>query len=1376
MEGEQGQLKTPKLEVDDYSYKIHTPNITFPSLEDSIESKENYKILYQNKCKELDDFAEFKGLEMDIYKEEKARLDYLEQENESLKTQVTEICAMRSEVEAMRREVNEKGAEVVRSQREKADTESRVAGIEMQFEQYKSKMTGREKELLMIIESNGDLTVMKESLAKMKTENDRLRMEVEQEKMAREEEIAGRERMIENLRDEINQSEKARHESEKTLLNKIEMVEQSDDHSEKISQLYAEVNNMRDVILELQSTISILETENKELSIKISETTMMNDDVNSSDSTIKGDNNSLEDISQFDRNEASLMEFDQTLLCQLVGNAKTASSANQQKMRSNSFEILQNERKSLVEENEKLSGQLIESVQESDELKKSFEEEQRKVAELQEQLDKEKTMKLTYIEDLKDAKASVEILQRDKDGLMEEKAAQKEGWREEKAELEKMIMYHSEKATRCEEKIMELNITINDLVIEKETLNQNLEASQLKFNNNLELHSQYGELTEKYKAVVLENTGNEKEIAKLVEERKRQDLKIDAIMYELESLREKATSDEDLIKEKERKIIHLQRSVDKQEALVKSLEEEMCQLKVSNNVEEGNLGHEQQKLRKEKEWLEEERRKLTQRIEDIQVKNEEQCRIYSGQILNNSKIIDDLVLENTDLTVKSRDTFAIIVQLRNQIAAFRNAHAELNCDNSQLRSDYEELRAAYEELEREKSFLLQECASVRRASELILSNQQKDLNEQNELSEKLRWCETEVVTLQARLREQENVNCDTMKTLEDLKNTHETKVVELKVKISDEEEKQRQLQTEKDQLDSVNRELTCVVQELKSVLERLKGEITQNEKDLSVARKSEEQLKKEIEQIQEKHREEIENVKTEKKASDESANKEQIDQLKEMLAAKLGAHEQLSSKWRSAEQRINELERENESNCNELESLRERITHVTEMSTKSDEEVAMLRLELEQKTKLINGLTERANKMQDGDSERVKEELKMMKKQKDCLTAECEKLKKVADEKTSAVNELMKRISDKSVIIESLEKCVAMNKQNAPTKASDDEIASLQREKEEILKETRTMKVSLEKKIKSLKDANEHIVFERDSLKKKLTVINEKDNDIKLLKERIKKKEKTIEKLNDLVAEKGKEIDELKFKKSDHSTGSTGRDSSPTGLRPTANQKERRKSDRQSLYDVNRSINYNIERDVAVMTDPTSESCQCQALADKISNLRNENTVLEYKLSTAERNLDKHPLNNDFKMLKRDMTKKDLTISSLTTDLMQVQQDLRRAEAKIKCLVTEKAPAVTQQISSQTDASPHRDLILRSQLQETKNELKRIQEKCAHLHSENVAKCERIRELEDGATGQKENDAANFNTDSTTELAELRQKYNNLKRVYFLLRYKNGEA
>lgn len=73
--------------------------------------------------------------------------------------------------------------------------------------------------------------------------------------------------------------------------------------------------------------------------------------------------------------------------------------------------------------------------------------------------------------------------------------------------------------------------------------------------------------------------------------------------------------------------------------------------------------------------------------------------------------------------------------------------------------------------------------------------------------------------------------------------------------------------------------------------------------------------------------------------------------------------------------------------------------------------------------------------------------------------------------------------------------------------------------------------------------------------------------------------------LNGLLKEKVTEINELKVNKKFDRV--TGRSSSPTTMEVVL--KEKRKSDRQSLYDINRSIQFEVERDVGTMTDPTSK-------------------------------------------------------------------------------------------------------------------------------------------------------------------------------------------
>ncbi|XP_055697870.1 putative leucine-rich repeat-containing protein DDB_G0290503 isoform X2 [Phlebotomus papatasi] len=1413
-EDEESLPKTPNRSVGERNLCIHTPRVEHPIFDNSAELFDPVKQV-KEKDRELLEMADYKRAELFVDEQEKKRIQEMETEYAVLKEQVAEISVMRAEIEMMKREMREKDEKVAKIEREKYDIESNSAGLEMQFEQLKHKMTNREKELLAVIENSGEngLNGIKESLAKMKKENDQLKMEIEREKFARSDESSKSEKMIASLRDEINHSAKARHETEANLWKKIRTLE-ANENFEKITKMEEDTKDLRDQILILQKTISVLEQEKLELSMKGTEapsvclasgetlkdiSTDMDISLQSMDETLRAEN-----TLQLSIDNQSLLDMDQTLLCALVCNGKSDSYT--QKNPTVALELPKTEKKHLldkierlsgqlnesmqeieklsnqlsesIQENEKLSSQLLESAQENDALKQNYEkiltEESFKTSRIQANFDRLENAYGRLEDELKESEASVQILQKEKDYLLEERDSTKDQWSQQKLELEMKVTYHSDKAARCEEKIMELNKQIGELVLKSEDMKNKLEMSEIQLNGNIDLNTDYDDLMQKYKVVSMENNKSKTRIQDLQERNEKLKLKSDALLFEVESLREKVASDYCILEEKDNHIDQLQKNLREQVNLVASLEDQVKNVKPKLIMDEAAIedlekAHKNElakiteshnkvleQLAVEKKDLENDYSKAKAMFNLMQQENNNKMLFHAekmgrlhDQLFKNNVKLDDLMRENANLKQTlddSRENIRTIWELRQQLAEYRDTETELSQERNILKSRVEEVSKQCIQLENEKLTLQKELESAKGEFDAILREKLDHSNvEIGQLRERLQCSEGEVDKLTKRLNKLELEEREMIKTIESIQNSHENQVKEIKCNA---EVKQKQLQDEKDQLSRINNQLETIIKDLKSVLVELKEDFTKTEKDLQNERESKENLEKEIEKIRQLHREEIMTIKTE--AAENSKSKEEINMLKGVLATKNIDFEQLSSNYDNILQKFNELERQNELNLSEIESLRQNISHLSHVAGEKDKEMDELRLKLKEETDQINGLTDKLAKFSD-----LKEELQVAKDENNNLKDEIVSVKSLAENRRDEIAELQQKLCEKVIKISHMEE--KFSKEKAQVSLNDAQVAELKKENDEIVKEYKIMKKNYDKKIKSLKDANDFIATQRDDLKSKLhdreNAIGSKEKEIELLKGCVKKKEKSIEKLNGLLKEKMTEINELKVNRKFDRV--TGRSSSPTTMEVI--RKEKRKSDRQSLYDINRSIQFEVERDVGTMTDPTSDSCQCQFLAEKITNLKREIIVMEYKLSDTARNMEKDALKNDMQMLQLEMVKKDQAIRTMSEDLVKRQQELSEKEAEMKRIHHMRINSSTiLHTASQTEQLGSRcgtldsGVILRAELEETRRQLKSLQDRYEKLQDEWQTKSEV----------------------AESAMEEQKTKYNNLKRAFFKLKQK----
>ncbi|XP_055677374.1 uncharacterized protein LOC129786406 [Lutzomyia longipalpis] len=1310
--------KSPKKEMKEWRLglqtpQIHTPRFHLRELEDSFSNADEptydqLKILYEEKCKEAEELGEFNKVEDFVYEKE--------------------IIELKEEVEKSRKIQLEMQMACDRAKREKDECLSNVAGMEMQLSRLKEKMAIREQELLSRIESAGsrDAVNAQEAMKELQRENDQLRNEIESERMARGEEIKKMEKMLVDLRDEINQCEKSKHDRETELLREINTLKEGTETSEKLSAMQTELDSMRETILELQKTISTLEEENKELSLMIPEAP-----------SLQGDTLVDMELTQIPGDNMSLMEMDQTLLCELVGGAKSSSDSYsaQQRTFAASIEILRKENTNLVEENEKLSGQLLENVQEVDELRSRELEYLKKIQQQQEAYKKLEIAHRAIEDALADAEASICVLQREKDALVDGETTKHTTWNVQREKFEQKITFYAEKSTRDDEKIMELNKTIGDLVLQKAELEERCEASQTELSTKIELTTELELMTQKYAAAVKESSENRTKIAeldKLQQENASLTIQVDNLLFEVETLREKQSSDYILFQERETVI-------DQQKNLIKELEEEVKSAKVNverssqqHNIEhqaeiaslkasheeslaklssQHNLEHQAEiaalkasheealaKVNREKDSLKAELEKSTEEGEKISKDKEkfftEKLNRCQEQIERYNTQIERLLEENTNLqaiTKESQGNVKTIWELREQIAEYRDKEVQLNQEKNQLKCSHDEV--------------MKQCAHLH---EEIRGRNEKI----GEMQKELMLRESEVEKFSNHLQQLQLKESETMKTIEVMQSEHETQVTDLRGIISTEIEEKRQLQLEKEQLNAINCELTNVTKELRRLLEGLKGDLERRELALQAQQESNKILQKEIDEIRIKHKEEMQ-MKTEKTSTEDSKYKCQVDQLREIVTSKNHAYEELTSSYKSIQQKFNALESDNEANIAEVENLRQKVTEMTNLQKEGERAKLELELELEER---VSEVEELRKKLNEGDgSSALKEELELYRSQCDDLKMEVVSLKVALDEGKTDFGNLLEKMREKTAKIESLERTIKFHEEGTQAKADERKIAAWHAEKEEILNEYKAMKQKLEKKVKNLKDANDNLAGERDYYQLRAATTAEKEKEINLLKDSIKRKDKSIDKLTNMLKEQ--------------STSRPG--STETG------QKEKRKSDRHSIHDGNRSIDFSLEKDASTMTDPTDKMCQCEYLHSKVERLQREVSVLKYNLDTMKKH---NPLHNEVQLLKMDILNKDVTISNLSLEVKNLEQELRRV------------------------------------MQEKKSVGRRVRDMChiAVQTDELRAREEPVRELMGGR--EKENEAQNGILHPTEELQMLKEKYSNLKRAFFKMKAKYEES
>lgn len=142
-------------------------------------------------------------------------------------------------------------------------------------------------------------------------------------------------------------------------------------------------------------------------------------------------------------------------------------------------------------------------------------------------------------------------------------------------------------------------------------------------------------------------------------------------------------------------------------------------------------------------------------------------------------------------------------------------------------------------------------------------------------------------------------------------------------------------------------------------------------------------------------------------------------------------------------------------------------------------------------------------------------------------------------------------------------------------------------------------------------------------------------------------------------------------------------------------------------------------------------------------------------MSDPARNMEMDSLKNDMQMLQLEMVKKDQAIRTMSEDLVKRQQELSEKEAEMKRMHQMRINSSTiLHTASQTEQLSSRcgtldsGVILRGEFEETRRQLKNLQDRYARMQDEWQTKSEVAKSAMD----------------------ELKTKYNNLKRAFFKLK------
>uniref|UniRef100_A0A1B0CFL4 Uncharacterized protein n=1 Tax=Lutzomyia longipalpis TaxID=7200 RepID=A0A1B0CFL4_LUTLO len=345
----------------------------------------------------------------------------------------------------------------------------------------------------------------------------------------------------------------------------------------------------------------------------------------------------------------------------------------------------------LMEENEELTTQLVKASQEADELKRKNEmlqlHESNTVMQLQSSLSRLQITHRITKGALVEAQASIRTLRQEKKkNLVERQISQEEQpspvkdqstdqenrWKQQKRELEKKIAFYVEKSEQYDEKIMDLNMTIGELVLKNEALEEQLASSKPEPTKSGSLDATAAENA----SAADDSGGSTTKIAKLQQRNETLKIQVDALMFEVESLREKQTYDYAVLQEKENELNNLQRETSEQKKLLKEWEEKEKASKHQEKWQETFNREHQTKIATLTAFYENSLEKVTKEKESLmlQVKllkestdkfreNDRKAVLCLGELNRRQKLIemyhaqmDVLIAENTSLKTMLGDS------------------------------------------------------------------------------------------------------------------------------------------------------------------------------------------------------------------------------------------------------------------------------------------------------------------------------------------------------------------------------------------------------------------------------------------------------------------------------------------------------------------------------------------------------------------------------------------------------------------------------------------------------------------------------------------------------------------------------------------------
>uniref|UniRef100_A0A1B0GGZ0 Uncharacterized protein n=1 Tax=Lutzomyia longipalpis TaxID=7200 RepID=A0A1B0GGZ0_LUTLO len=241
----------------------------------------------------------------------------------------------------------------------------------------------------------------------------------------------------------------------------------------------------------------------------------------------------------------------------------------------------------------------------------------------------------------------------------------------------------------------------------------------------------------------------------------------------------------------------------------------------------------------------------------------------------------------------------------------------------------------------------------------------------------------------------------------------------------------------------------------------------------------------------------------------------------------------LSLKCKGFEQRLKEVKRENDAHLNELEILRQQVAEMELVAQKERQERAQRAAQEEKAIQVEESTTD------------VIEELQLYKNLCDEFNVDVLTLEATVEAEKANARELNEKIRENAAKMEKMKEQIDL-----------------------LTAQKAQMTEKYQKKMQNLMQVNELRAQELDHCRKKFL---EEDQEIVLLKELNEKKTESIERLTSILREKLVEIKELRSMRNDD----VGEDPSPN--RDITVRREKRKSDRQSLYDGNRNVQMKFE-------------------------------------------------------------------------------------------------------------------------------------------------------------------------------------------------------